>query len=196
MAVTVRLKHRRLPHWEVENGRYFVTVRCHDSLPLEVVNSLREQSATLHKIVPHSAAFALHQRETFRTLEKYLDAGCGTCPLKSERAYAIVLDEFAALSEWRCTVPHYSVMPNHWHALLVPEPQCKRTLSEIMKRLKGRTAKRIRTVCGGVGPLWQREWFDRWMRNDTEWERCIAYVRNNPVKAGLVGRWEDHAATR
>jgi len=65
-----------------------------------------------------------------------------------------------------------------------------------MKRLKGRTAKRIRGALGGSGAFWQREWFDRWMRDDAEWERCAAYIRNNPVKAGLAEKWEAHPWTR
>jgi len=65
-----------------------------------------------------------------------------------------------------------------------------------MKRLKGRTARRIRALLGGRGPVWQREWFDHWMRSDAEWEKCVAYIRNNPVKAGLAPIWSDHRWTQ
>jgi hypothetical protein len=65
----------------VEGARYFVTVRCADSLPLEAVRRLKELTAALNSSEPHSIQFAALQRESFRTAEKYLDAGYGSCPL-------------------------------------------------------------------------------------------------------------------
>ena len=100
--------------------------------------------------------------------------------------------------EWHIAVPHFAIMPNHWHALLVPAPTVDphHTLAAIMKRLKGRTGKRLRSVLGGRGPVWQREWFDRWIRSDAEHEKIIAYIRHNPVKAGLAQSWEEHPWTQ
>ncbi len=108
----------------------------------------------------------------------------------------LLVGEFEALKEWDVTVPHFSVMPNHWHALLVPAGKTVRPLSQIMKRLKGRTGKRIREIVDGSGPVWQGEWFDRWVRDEREWDRIVDYIRNNPVKAGLVPNVGDHAWTR
>lgn len=196
MAQTIRFHRRHLPHWEVEQGRYFITVRCGDSLPQDAILRLVEISDNLGRIAPQSDQFAALQRESFVTLEKYLDAGHGSCPLRHAAVAAIVRDEFAALSDWGVQVPHFTLMPNHWHALLTPGPDCLHALSAIMKRLKGRTAKRLRTILGGSGPVWQREWFDRWICSDAEWEKCVAYIRNNPVKAGLARYWFEHPWTK
>lgn len=196
MAHTIRFTKRHLPHWEVETGRYFITVRCADSLPKEAVRRLNELAEALRSVEPHSDQFAAFQRESFRTAEKYLDAGYGSCPLARANAAGIVREEFAALADWRITVPHFTIMPNHWHALILPCTDCVHSLSAIMKRLKGRTAKCIRRLGIDRGPLWQREWFDRWVRHDAEWEKCIAYIRNNPVKAGLAKTWTDHPWTQ
>lgn len=196
MAHTVRFTQRHLPHWEVEQGRYFVTVRCADSLPREAVLRLKELAESLRRIEPRSEQFAVLQRDTFRAAEKYLDAGYGSCPFARSRAAKLVQNEFAALAEWQVLVPHYTIMPNHWHALLEPQGNCPHSLSAVMKRIKGRSAKNLRSLIGGHGPIWQREWFDRWMRSDAEWEKCAAYIRNNPVKAGLVKTWTDHPWTQ
>lgn len=197
MPLTTRFSHRHLPHWEVEGGRYFITVRCADSLPQDAVLRLCELAESLRNIAPRSSQFAMHQREIFRTLEKYLDSGHGSCPLGDANAAQIVRDEFVALADdWRITVPHFTIMPNHWHVMLVPERNAPPSLSAIMKRLKGRTARRLRAQVGGTGPVWQREWFDRWVRNDAEWAKCVAYIQNNPVKAGLVKTWTDHPWTK
>jgi len=196
MALTLRFYRRHLPHWEVEHARYFVTVRCADSLPREAVLRLREIADSVRATEPRSAAFAGLQREAFRTAEKYLDRGHGSCPLARHEVASVVRDELVALAEWQIDVPHFTIMPNHWHALLVPPSECPQSLSTIMKRLKGRTAKAIRHFEAGTGPVWQREWFDRWIRDDAEWLRCVAYVRNNPVKAGLAPTWQRHPWTQ
>jgi REP element-mobilizing transposase RayT len=189
--VTIRFTHRKLPHWEVESGRYFITVRCADSLPRATVLRLQELHRGLGHIAPRSPEFAAEQRRLFQTMEKYLDAGLGSCPLRRTDCARIVTEELAALVDW-----DVSVMPNHWHALLIPGSANAYSLSAIMKRVKGRTAKRIRTLIGGQGAVWQGEWFDRWVRDEAEWNRIVTYIQNNPVKAGLAGTWSDHPWTR
>jgi putative transposase len=39
--------------------------------------------------------------------------------------------------------------------------------------------------------FWQQESFDHWARDEAEFCRIIAYIENNPVKAGSVSRPED-----
>jgi putative transposase len=192
---TTRFRRGKLPHWEVENGSYFVTVRLADSLPEDGVNRLQAIHLDLTRIEAQSEKFAELQRQYFRTMEKYLDAGQGSCVLRNSECARLVESELNALQEWGVSAPHYSVMPNHWHAVIAPEPGCEKSLREIMKRVKGRTGKGIRRLISGVGPVWQREWFDRWIRA-TAWERTVGYIRRNPVKAKLVAKWEDHAWTR
>jgi len=43
-----------------------------------------------------------------------------------------------------------------------------------------------------AGPFWQAEWFDHWVRDDPEQSRIVDYIRQNPVKAGLVSSWEHY----
>ncbi|MBL9188293.1 MAG: transposase [Opitutaceae bacterium] len=193
---TTRFRRGKLPHWEVEGGRYFVTVRLADSLPHEVVARLQEIHCALSAIEPASEQFAALQRQYFRTLEKYLDAGTGSCALGDPRCAQLIAKELTALADWAVEAPHFTIMPNHWHALLVPRTGCVHSLGQVMKRLKGRTAKRLRSIGGGGGAVWQREWFDRWMRDDSEWEKTIAYIHNNPVKAGLAATWQEHPWTK
>ena len=171
-------------------------MRCADSLPREAVLRLREIADNLGKIAPQSSQFVELQRESFRTMDKYLDAGYGGCPFNQSAAAQIVIEGLISLTDWRVAAPHFTIMPNHCHIMLVPDTKCLHSLSETMKRLKGRSANRLRRLIGGSGPVWQREWFDRWMRNDAEWDKCVAYIRNNPVKAGLAQAWTDHPWTK
>ena len=196
LVETTRFRRGRLPHWEIKNGRYFVTVRLADSLPSPIVSRLQEIHRALSAIAPASDQFATLQRQYFRTMEKYLDAGTGACLLRDAAHAATVRSELLALEEWNVAAPHFTIMPNHWHALLVPALGCAHSLVEIMKRVKGRTGLGIRAVTKTSGALWQREWFDRWMRDDYEWEKTVAYIRNNPVKAGLAATWQEHRWTQ
>jgi len=136
------------------------------------------------------------QRFFFRTLEIYADAGSGECLLRDAAVAAIVRRELIALCDWYVETPHWTILPNHFHALVIPQAGCTHALGAIMKRLKGRTAFAIRRIAGSAGPVWQREWFDRWIRTDHEYERTVAYIRQNPVKAGLCLHWIDHPWTQ
>ena len=85
-------------------------------------------------------------------------------------------------------------MPNHVHILIrVFENQ---RLSQIVQRWKSYTAKKILTALSAVGeitqaPIWQAEYWDRYIRNQNHLNAAINYIHQNPVKAGLVKNAED-----
>jgi putative DNA methylase len=65
-------------------------------------------------------------------------------------------------------------------------------LSQITRSLKGSTAREANKLLDRTGqPFWQDESYDHWARDDDEFSRIIAYIENNPVKAGLVLKPED-----
>ena len=47
------------------------------------------------------------------------------------------------------------------------------------------SARRINEFLGIRGPVWQRDYFDRLIRNRGHLERCVRYIRNNPIRAKL-----------
>jgi REP element-mobilizing transposase RayT len=56
-------------------------------------------------------------------------------------------------------------MPNHVHVILEPHL----ALPEIMRWLKGRTARKANQILGRTGsPFWQDESFDHWVRTAEE----------------------------
>src|SRR5262245_44644841 len=65
------------------------------------------------------------------------------------------------------------------------------SLAKITHRIKRRSARESNKLLGRTGDFWEHESYDHWIRAQEEWQRTIAYVRNNPVSAGLVKRWED-----
>ena len=83
----------------------------------------------------------------------------------------------------------FVVMANHVHALLLP----KVDPSRLLQSMKGFTAREANRILGRTGePFWQAESYDHWVRDEREYPRIVAYIENNPVKAGLVQRPEDY----
>ncbi len=75
-------------------------------------------------------------------------------------------------------------MPNHVHVLFMQNPQFP--LEGVLKAWKTFTARAINRITGRSGTLWQRDYFDRIVRNEEHLTRCIRYIRNNPTKARLA----------
>jgi REP element-mobilizing transposase RayT len=87
------------------------------------------------------------------------------------------------------------VMPEHVHLLFTPlrdgggDPF---TLIEIMQSLKGASAHTINRFMQRSGPVWEEESFDHVVRSYESMEQNIEYIRQNPVRRGLVSRPEDY----
>ena len=80
----------------------------------------------------------------------------------------------------------YTIMPSHIHLFFKVEENGAgmiRTVEDF-KRWTGRQAANWVELHGG--DFWEREWFDHWSRSPEEDVKIIDYIRNNPVKAGLV----------
>jgi len=64
-------------------------------------------------------------------------------------------------------------------------------LSGILQSLKSYTANEANKLIGRKGQFWQKESFDRWIRDAEHFVKVVAYIENNPVKARLCKRAED-----
>ena len=81
-------------------------------------------------------------------------------------------------------------MPNHVHVVVWPYPG--QTLSAILHSWKSYTSTAANKLVHHQGKaFWQEESFDHWIRDDHERGRLLAYVENNPVKAGLCRAPQD-----
>jgi REP-associated tyrosine transposase len=80
-------------------------------------------------------------------------------------------------------------MPDHVHLLLRGDAPSS-TFLPFMKVLRQRTAMHYRRLRGET--LWQDGYFDRVLRPDDDVTNILDYMRNNPVRAKLVERWEDY----
>ena len=60
-------------------------------------------------------------------------------------------------------------------------------MKELMRGFKHWTGTQGNRLLGRAGDrFWQDEWFDHWSRSADETDRIVHYIRQNPVRAGLV----------
>ena len=80
-------------------------------------------------------------------------------------------------------------MPNHVHLLCTPA--IGHNLAEIMHSLKSYTANQANKTLGRKGRFWQKEYFDRYIRNARHFAKVVAYIESNPVQVRLREKAED-----
>jgi REP-associated tyrosine transposase len=87
------------------------------------------------------------------------------------------------------------IMPEHVHLLLTPLADLQGwpfPLRDILKRIKGASARNVNQLQGTEGPVWQEESFDHVLRSNESFEKTLEYIRQNPVRRGLVGTPEQY----
>ena len=68
-------------------------------------------------------------------------------------------------------------------------------MSSIVHSWKSFTANKCNRVLGRTGRFWEREPFDRYIRNQRHFYNARIYTENNPVKAGLCEKPDQHAGS-
>jgi len=63
-------------------------------------------------------------------------------------------------------------------------------LADILRLLKGSTARQCNLKLERSGAFWHSESYDHYVRDEDELERIVEYILNNPAKAGLVEDWQ------
>jgi putative transposase len=91
-----------------------------------------------------------------------------------------------ALFDWRCHA--HCLMGTHYH--LVVEAS-RPALSEGMRRLNGDYARRFNRRHGRRGHLFEERFSSYVLRDERHLEAAVAYVLQNPVRAGLCQKAQD-----
>ena len=166
--------HRRRPRIHPEGKWLFVTWHLNGSLP--------------HERYPPPG---LRAGEAFVWMDRYLDTTrFGPMYLRREDIARIVVNSLRRGVD----LGHYDlrawvVMANHIHVLLLPKVSAQRLLGG----LKGSAAREANQALGRTGqPFWQAESYDHWVRDEREFEKIVAYIEDNPVKAGFVARADEY----
>jgi len=157
-----------LPHLEDRKAIYFVTFRLADSLPEKLTTELRREKEAIEKagIAGNTA-----------------NGDVGRCDMRDSRVAQIVADAIRHFHGSRYELFAWCVMPNHVHVLF--SPMGEHTLGSILHSWKSYSALEVNRVVARTGRFWQREYFDHLVRSEGAFRKFLAYIRDNPKRAGL-----------
>ena len=106
------------------------------------------------------------------------------------------------IKEWRAahrrhgwTVGRYVIVPDHVYFFCRAELDAK-PLSDFVGFWKSYTSRRIHALerprsTPAATALWQREFFDHVLRSNESYSEKWNYVRENPIRAGLVSHADE-----
>lgn len=178
-----------LPHFDAPHAIQHITYRLADSLPSEA----------LERINKELAAFPADRRdiERRRRIEEFMDAGYGSCVLVRPEAARCIIETWFRFDAERYRLLAFVVMPNHCHVLIQCIDACP--LWKIVNSWKSYTGRWInahilkdegragaRRTQGRSQALWQRDYWDRYIRDENHFQAVKTYIENNPVSAGLT----------
>jgi REP element-mobilizing transposase RayT len=158
-----------LRHFDAPEQAQFITFRLFDSMPQELLDKWRNE-------VPNDVQFR-------KRIERYLDAGYGSCWLGRADIASVVRDSLYFHDGKKYELGSWVIMPNHVHVLLAPLPDYH--LPEIEHSIKSFTANEANKILARKGQFWAIESFDRYIRDSRHYRAVTRYIENNPVKARL-----------
>jgi putative transposase len=182
----IRHTGSRLPHWQQEGAVYFLTFRLADSIPSRLRDQWEDEREAWMKVHPepwtNETEREYHQRFS-GALERWLDAGHGACVLRRPDCAQIVADTLRHFEGERVVMISLVIMPNHVHSLFVQNPEWP--LEKLTQSWKRFAARQINKLLDRSGNFWQRDYFDRLVRDEKHFANCVRYIRRNPEKAHL-----------
>jgi putative transposase len=147
---------------------------------------LRGQLAAMLKKKRYDA-----QKRQFKSWDDFLDSNLnGPYWLKNEAVAQLNADAIRFYDGKRYKLLAFCIMSNHIHVMFTLLPDAP-PLWKVMQDLKKYTAVHSNRLIGNEGEkFWEEESYDHVVR-EKEFNRILAYILNNPVKAGLVKNWND-----
>ncbi|MEY2483229.1 MAG: REP-associated tyrosine transposase [Verrucomicrobiota bacterium] len=182
----IRHTGSRLPHWQQQGAVYFLTFRLADSIPLRLRDQWENEREAWLKVHPEpwtNETEREYHRRFSGAIERWLDAGHGACLLRRPDCAQIVADTLRHFEGERVVMMSFVVMPNHVHALFVQNPEWP--LEKLIQSWKRFIARELNKLLSRSGNLWQRDYFDRLVRDENHCANCVRYIRRNREKANL-----------
>jgi putative transposase len=182
----IEKSQNRLPHWKQNQTAYFVTYRLHDSIPEVLMKRWREerdQWCDEHPQPWPTDIEADYHKRFSSVIDRHLDDGHGSCLLRDPTNAEILAASFHHYDQRNYLLHAWVIMPNHVHVLVSPGEND--SLNRIVAAWKRFTGTRINARTGVHGAFWQKDYFDRLIRDWDHFMNVARYIRRNPIKAKL-----------
>lgn len=183
-----------IPHFDSPHLVQHITFHLGDSLPQEVLFQIKEEV----ELLPH----ALRSSSALNKKHEYIDAGYGSCLLRHPAVAQKVEETLLFFDGQRYRIFAWVIMPNHVHVLVQMRERWE--LNKTVASWKQFTARFMHQHKDSLGlglplsdasvkrsPVWQREFWDRYIRNENHFYAAVTYIHGNPVSAGLVQEAKD-----
>ncbi|TAG10046.1 MAG: leucine--tRNA ligase [Verrucomicrobia bacterium] len=175
-----------LPHWQQKGKLIFATWRLADSIPQEKLNQWRAERDAWTAIHPEpwdtDTENEYHQRFS-KSIDEWLDSGSGECILQNSSISKIVADAMHHFDGDRYFLESFVIMPNHVHVLFRLSPD--HLLEDVIHSWKSFSAKEINKARSTSGEVWQKDYWDRIVRDRDHHDHLQTYIAENPKRARL-----------
>ena len=105
--------------------------------------------------------------------------------LQSDRMARLLLDViYTNRQKGHFLLHEFVIMPNHFHLLITPAPDVP--LEKALRFIKGGFSFRARKELHSTLSIWQASFTNHRIHDARDYEQHRSYIRENPVKAGLV----------
>ena len=158
--------HSNLPHINQKFHYQFITFRTKDSTDA-FVQKLLSRNNIQTKVQQYQ-------------LDEYLGSSISGAYLNA-KVIDVVKTYLLAIDKSLCDVIAFSIMPNHVHILFVQNDD----ISKIVQHIKGGLSFVVNKELKKSGVLWQKDYFDKGIRDEKHFNLVYEYIKNNALKAGL-----------
>ena len=177
--------------------------------PLEAPHVLSKNDQNINLLgAPQSLAASKNNTQHRKYIEDSLDHGYGSCILSNPAIAQEIISGWSYFDKKRYDLIAYVVMPNHVHLLI--KAYDKWPLGALVHSWKQHATTFIKNHadiwktyeqswhnihskaardCGAPSKrphIWQREYWDRFIRDENHFKKTVDYIHLNPVKSGLV----------
>ncbi len=193
-----------LPHIHPKYSKFFITFNLYNNKIIKFYDNLKKQrTIELDKPkIKESVIYTANvKKKYFGIFDDFLNTlNSPENYLSNHNNAQIVVSKLEKYDKQYYNLLAYCIMPNHVHIIIDTTVQIPVNediayefvrVSKIMQYLKGGSAREINMQLKKTGQLWQRDYYDHFIRNQKEFDNIVNYIKQNPVKAGLVNKWTD-----
>ncbi|MEZ4851759.1 MAG: transposase [Bacteroidia bacterium] len=188
----------KLPHFQPRGGTFFVTFRLYGSIPTLVLHKLKEEKRSFREYyLSISDPKNVKVSHFISKIDEYLaQLSNGPYWLAKKEIAETVSSSLHFWDKKRVDLICYCIMSNHVHAAVKVYKQLPNGeeyyLTDFMASVKKFSARRANIILNRTGkPFWEEETYDSLIRTPESLQNVITYIRQNPVKAGLVTQAQD-----